>query len=65
MYALHTHLQSIQTLLANVTPEISPIDHDPSHIVLTPITTGLLRQEIQDIMEDFILDGGNTYLFET
>ena len=26
-------------------------------MTLTPITSGLIRQEIQDIMDDFILDG--------
>lgn len=30
-----------------MTPEVSPIDHDPTHLVLTPITSGLIRQEIQ------------------
>jgi hypothetical protein len=31
---------------------------------MTPITSGLLKAEIEDIMEEFMLDGDNSYSIE-
>lgn len=56
---------TIQNTRHEHTPEIEPIDHDPSQFMLTPITSGLIRQEIEDIMEDFILDSNEAYLYES
>ena len=43
--------------------ELEPIELDHSQITLTPVTKGLIRQEVQDILDDFMLglsDGEGT-----
>ena len=36
--------------------ELEPIELDHSQITLTPVTKGLIRQEVQDILDDFMLE---------
>jgi hypothetical protein len=36
--------------------ELEPIELDHSQIILTPVTKGLIRQEVQDILDDFMLE---------
>jgi hypothetical protein len=40
------------------TPEIAPIDHDPSHFTLTPLAGALPLSELDDLLDDFVLDSG-------
>ena len=36
--------------------ELESVKGSPSQVVLTPITHGLIRSEVQDIMDDFVLE---------
>jgi hypothetical protein len=51
--------QITQILQNSETPEIAPIDHDPSHFQMTPLANGLISPQNTDFLEDFCLDSGN------
>jgi hypothetical protein len=38
------------------TPEIAPIDHDPTQFLLTPLANPLPHPELNDLLDDFVLD---------
>lgn len=40
------------------TPEIAPIDHDPTQFLLTPLNGALSPPQINDLLDDFVLDAG-------
>lgn len=48
----------------NRTPEIAPIDHDPSQLTMTPIASSLNPDKIEDFMEDFMLEPFDQFALE-
>jgi hypothetical protein len=50
------HLDLIQILAPEDSFEIESIRGSPSEVILTPITSGLIRMEVQDFMDDFMLE---------